>query len=144
DVALARDLAMPRVELVDRHVQRAGDDRRLGLEVDPVAHVDDDHVLAAVELALELFRRDPRDVDLPQKAPAADVLPADVAADRPSPESQGPATELVEEFGHHLQLRAEDPAEHEVGAAPDRARERAEDEEVPDRHLYDPGQRRRD
>src|SRR5262249_34242015 len=111
DVALTRDLAVPRIELVDRHVERAGDDRRLGLEDDPVAHVHDDHVLAAVELGLQLFRRDPGDVDLSQEAPAADVLPADVAADRDGSERERPAPELVEKLGHHLELRTEDPAE---------------------------------
>src|SRR5262249_58604214 len=50
DLALARDLPVAAVHVLDRHVERAGDDRGLGLEIDPVAHVDDQDLLAAVEL----------------------------------------------------------------------------------------------
>src|SRR5258708_6310325 len=71
----ARDLLRARFQLFDHQVERARDDRRLTLEPHPVANIDHHHVLPAIELGLQLFRRDSRDPDPPQKPLPRDVDP---------------------------------------------------------------------
>jgi len=110
DLALARDLLVALVDIFDRQMQGAGNDRRLGLEVDPVAHVDDQDLLAAVEHSLELCRRDPGDPDLLEESLARGELPGDVAAERGSQQRERPASELHGVLGDDLELVAETPS----------------------------------
>jgi len=46
-----------RFQLFNHQVERARDDRRPTLELHPVANIDHHHVLPAIELGLQLFRR---------------------------------------------------------------------------------------
>jgi hypothetical protein len=52
DVPVARDLLLARFQFLDHQVERARDDRRLALELHPVANVHHHDVLPAIELGL--------------------------------------------------------------------------------------------
>jgi hypothetical protein len=64
-----------RFQLFNHQVERARDERRLTPELHPVANIGHHHVLPAIELGLQLFRRDSRDLDPPQKPLPRDVDP---------------------------------------------------------------------
>lgn len=104
DLPLARDLAMPRLELVGAEVERARYDRRLRLEVQPVTNVDDHHVVTVVEHGLELLGSDARNPDPAQEALARDELPRDVSAERGRQQPDRPASETDDQVGDELEL----------------------------------------
>src|SRR5438552_2470758 len=144
DLPRARDLVVPILQLLERHVQRARNDGRLGLEVQPVAHVHHQHVHALVEPSLEFLGRDPRDSDLPQEALAPDVLPGDVAGERGRQPREAPAPEAEGVLGGQLELLAEHPADGDERAGTQHAAQTAGHEELAERHPDDARQRRGD
>src|SRR2546427_2362444 len=144
DLPLARDLVVRILQLLERQVQRARNDGRLGLEVQPVAHVHHQHVHALVEPPLEFLGRDPRDSDLPQEALAPDILPGDVAGERGRQPREAPAPEAEGVLRGQLELLAEHPADDDERAGPQHAAQTAGHEELAERHPGDARQRRGD
>src|SRR2546422_6872286 len=63
-----RSTLFPYTTLFRSQAMRAGDGDWFGLEVERVAQVHDHHILARIELLLELFRCDPRDPQRVQRS----------------------------------------------------------------------------
>src|SRR5262245_34007045 len=82
EILIVRDLGRKLVERIGRDPACARDHVGSGDHVERGSEVEDQDVVAGVELCLEVLRGDARDPEAPQKKPAPDVLEHDVRDQR--------------------------------------------------------------
>ena len=90
---------MTLLERGGNHVYRPPNHHGLGLHVEFVAEIDDEHGLAGRELPLELLGADPRDAQLAEKELAAGHLDAQVEPEGAGNYRDGPGAQAVGEDG---------------------------------------------
>src|SRR2546422_11592268 len=113
-----RSTLFPYTTLFRSQAMRAGDGDWFGLEVERVAQVHDYHILARIELLLELFRCDPRDPQRVQEPLPADKLPADVGGQGADQDRQQPASKGKRAVRDALELVAAREAQPHKHANP--------------------------
>src|SRR5258708_74171 len=116
---------------------------RLRFEIERMAQVHDDHVLAGIDFLLEFFRSDPGDSQLLQESSAIKIFPADIARKSGEDQDQQPFSQVCRAAGDSFQFAAEDVAGYHERADPKKGAERVEQPKPPPAHVDDPRQRRR-
>lgn len=91
DLALARDLVVPLLQLLRGHVDGPGDGPGIGLEVHGMAQVHDHEVLARVDPALELLGVDARDAQVAEEPEPLEIFPGEPGEKAASQEERQPA-----------------------------------------------------
>ena len=88
---------MPLLERGGSHVHGPRNHAGLGLDVEVVAEIDDEHGLAGRQLRLELLGADPRDAQLAEEELAARHLDAQIGPEGADDDHDGPAAQAVGE-----------------------------------------------
>jgi hypothetical protein len=78
DVAVARNLLVSVLELLGKHVYSARNFHTIGLEMERVAEINYNDLLASLKLPHQFLWRDPSDAELADETLAFDVLPSNV------------------------------------------------------------------
>ena len=118
------------LELRGIHVQRAGNRLRVGVEVERVAQVDNDEVLAGVYFFLQLFGSDTRNLQIAQEFLAIIEFPENIACECGEQKDEQPFPEVSRLRGNAFEVAAERVACDREGAHPEQSPERIEQQKL--------------
>src|SRR6266576_6866069 len=143
DFAIAGDDFMRLFQFGGVHVQGPWNRFRLRIEIEGVAQVHDDHVLAGIDFPLEFFWRDPGDFQLTQESSAVVIFPTDISRESGEDQDQQPFSQVCRASRDSFEFAAEHVAGDHERAGPKQSAERVEQQKPPPAHADDPRQRRR-
>src|SRR5208282_2078568 len=107
DFAIVRQQIVFLLQFLGVHAEGARECFRVGFEIHGMAKIDDDEILASVELFLQFLDGDARDAQFAHEALARYEFVANVACERPDQDDPEPAAERGGAFRDAFNLAAE-------------------------------------
>src|ERR1700687_3186118 len=141
-VLVARNLAVPALQLVGRHLQCAAYLGALAGEGERMPQIDHHHLLAGQQFRVELVGRDARDAQLAQEAPAVEVLPPPPDRETCAGRETDPAAQ-PRRGSKARDLPAERVSQRGEARDPEQRARPVVERELPERHAQHAGARRR-
>ena len=137
DFAIAGQTVVFLFELLGVHAEGAGNGFGIGFEIHGMTKIDDDHLLAGIELFLQFFDGDPGDAKFAHEAAAREELISQIGCQSANQNDGEPAAEGGGMFGDALDLAAENVTEAEESGGPEKRACDVEDQKAPKAHLED-------
>ncbi len=144
DVAVSRDLVVAEFEFLRSEAEGAGDDARIGKEVERIAEVDDGDGFAGFYLVVEFGGGNAIGGEGAEECATLAPLDDDVGSEAKREQDEEPASHAFGVSGDLFELVGEHIAEGEKGAGPDERTEGVEENETRERHAKDAGDGRSD
>lgn len=132
------------LELSRVDANRAGNRFRVRFKIHGVAKVNNGELFAGVEFLFQLVHGDAGDAKLADESTAGDKLVGEIGGERADKNDAEPASQGSGPFGDTLDFAAEDVAETEKSASPDKRTGGIEKQKAPVPHVKNSGERRSD
>src|SRR6266540_1660423 len=143
DVAVAGNLPLPMLHLIQSHVPRAADQRRVLSEFNLGPQIQNDGVLTRFLLLMQFVHSNPRHPQLGQQPVPLEILIADVKRNQPDNNPQRAAAKTGERVDDLFQLVTEQNAENNKTSSIEQRTQSIEEEESRGADAGTAGQGRR-
>jgi hypothetical protein len=117
DIAVARQIGLATVQLVQTHMPRPGNEGRIPLEFGAGPQIQDQQFFAGQLSPAQFIHCDPRPAQLPQQAATLEILEADINRDQTGDRDQSAIAEADQGGQHPIQLVAEQDTQQQETAS---------------------------